>query len=579
MRRLLIATTILLLCILMALPVLGANNASKVQIFATVQQNESCAVTATVTLHIEQNSGDLRFPIPLDATAVSLNGSRVWTSRDNQAQYIDLSSAVRNMTGDFTFTISYHLPDVIHTGAAGVTELQLPLLSGYEDPIALLEFSVTLPGEINAKPAFSSGYHQANIEKDLINTVQDNTVTGRSTVELKDHESLTMTLAVDKTLFPDAPLVFYESDADDVAMTICAVCALLYWLLTMRAFPVRHQHSASAPEGTTAGQLGAVMTLGKADLSLMVLSWAQLGYIQLERKAKGQVLLHKQMDMGNERTAFEQHCFRMLFGKRITIDTTSVFYATCCRKIAAMSPNLQSFVDRRSGNPRLFRALAALIALFGGVSFGIAMSQGAALQGFWIFLTAGFGLILGWYMQLTVQELLLRKSSHTLIGAAACVVWLLFGLLAGQFSIALTVMLLQWLAGLMTFFGGRRTEAGRQELARILGLRRYLNTVSKEDLRRIDDSDPDYFHNLIPYAIALGADRSFARRFGNDRIPPCPYLSMHNDQIHTAGQWVDILRQVLTDMNRRSRTLPMERFLELLSSFRSAPTKKSKKRK
>ena len=30
-----------------------------------------------------------------------------------------------------------------------------------------MEFTVTLPGEITAKPAFSSGYHQANIEKDI----------------------------------------------------------------------------------------------------------------------------------------------------------------------------------------------------------------------------------------------------------------------------------------------------------------------------------------------------------------------------------------------------------------------------
>lgn len=579
MRRLLIVISILLLCVLMAVPVLGANNASRVQIFATVQQNESCAVNATVTLHIEENSGNLRFPVPPDATAVSLNGSRVWTTRDQQAQYIDLGSAVRNMTGDFTFNISYHLPDVIHIGAAEVTELRLPLLSGYEDPIALLEFSVTLPGEITAKPAFSSGYHQANIEKDLTNTVQDNTVTGRSTVELKDHESLTMTLAVDKTLFPDAPLVFYESDADDTAMIICAVCALLYWLLTMRALPVRRQHSASAPEGTTAGQLGAVMTLGKADLSLMVLSWAQLGYLQLQTKAKGQVLLHKQMDMGNERTPFEQNCFRALFGKREVVDTTGVFYATRCRQVAAMSPNLQSLVHRRSGNPKLFRALSALIALFGGVSFGIAMSQGAALQGFWIFLTAALGLVLGWGMQMAVQELLLRKSSRTLTGILACVIWLLFGLLAGQFNIALTVMLLQWLAGLMTFFGGRRTDAGRQELARILGLRRYLTTVTKEELRRIDDSDPDYFHNLIPYALALGVERSFARRFGNDRIPPCPYLNEGQDPLNTASQWTDKLRRVLTNMNRRSRTLPLERFWELLSSFRNPPAQKSRKRK
>ena len=565
MRRVLAIILGVLLIMALSVPVFAAEYASQVNVFAAVSQDESCQVTVTAALHIENNDGNLRFPVPAEATAVSLNGSRVWTTKNDQAQYIDISSALHNMVGDFTITISYALTDVIHTSDAGTPQLQLPLLSGFAYPIDKLDFSVTLPGEITAKPAFSSGYHQANIEKDLVSTVSGATVSGYSATELKDHETLTMTLMVEETLFPNAPLVFYESDFDDIAMIVCAVVALLYWLVFMRCKPSRWRLSTTAPEGVGAGQLGAVMTLGKADLSLMVFSWAQLGYLSIHANRKDKVILQKRMDMGNERTAFEQRCFRNLFGKRNTVDTAGLHYATQCKQVGKMSPNLQPLVHPHSGNAKLFRAISAMIALFGGVCFGIAMTQGAALQGFWVVLTAIAGLVLGWCMQETVHELLLHKGSRTALGIAACLIWLLLGVIADQFAIAVTVLLAQWVAGLMAFFGGRRTEAGRQDLAQIMGLRRYMKTVSKDELRRILTVDPDYFHSLAPFALALGVDRSFARRFGNDRMPVCPYILLGSDAGHTAAEWSDIYRKVLSLMDRRTKMLPLERFLELLA--------------
>lgn len=567
MRRIAVFLLILALFVVFSIPALGANYASQVNVNATVNPNESCQVTITATLHIDDSS-ELTFPVPAEATAITLNGSG-WVSvtRSGQAQYIDLSGALGNMTGDFTITIQYTLPDVIHTGAAGTPELQLPLLSGYKSPISRLNFSVTLPSTIGSKPAFTSGYHQANIEKDISSVVTGNAISGFSLTELKDHETLSMTLPVEASMFPNAPLVFHESDTDDTAMVICTVLALLYWLLFMRCLPARRRQSTTAPEGVNAGEVGAVMTLGKANLSLMVFSWAQLGYLTIHLH-KGRVLLVKQMDMGNERTAFEQRCFKHLFVRRDTVDTSGQGYAALCKKVEKMNPELQSLVKPRSGNPKLFRAIAALVCLFGGIACGISVSQGAALQGLWVFLSAVLGVVCGWFMQQTLQEILLHKGHRTLIAGIFCLIWLLFGILCGQFSLALLTMLLQWLAGLMTFFGGRRTEAGRQDLGRILGLRHYLSSVSGKELQRIRSIDPDYFHTMAPYALALGVDKRFARRFGKMHIADCPYIHTGNSTGHSAAQWNDIMRTTLHNMERRSRFLPFEKLLALIAAMK-----------
>ena len=567
MRRLTVLLIGILLIAALCIPVWGANYASKIQITANVGTNESCQVTVVATLHIEENNGELTFPVPKKATAVSLNGSRVHTHSGQQGQYIDISKAIGTMTGDFTITVTYSLPDVIEYNEADVPQLQLPLLAGYEGTISRLDFAVSLPGEIQAKPAFSSGYHLTGIEEDLSYSVNGTTVTGFATAELKDHETLTMYLNTDPALFPKAPLVFKESGVDDICMIVCGVLALLYWLIFLRAWPDFRTRSTTAPEGLTAGEVGAVMTLGKADLSLMVFSWAQLGYIQMQISPK-RVILHKQMDMGNERSSFEQVCFGRLFKKRAIVDTGSLHYALLCRAVEKLHPPIHSLVRSSSGNGKLFRLLAALMGLFCGLSFGIAMTQEAAAQWVGVFLMAAVGFVCSWCMQPVTGELFLRKSSKTVLGLIFAVVHLIFGIIAGQFSLALGIMLLQWLAGIMAAFGGRRTDAGKQDFSRVMGLRRYLVSVSKEELSRIEEIDPEYFHTLAPFALALGVNSSFAHRFGKGHFSECPYIDHRSGKAHTAREWSDLMEQALKDMNRRSRLLSIERFMAFFQSAR-----------
>lgn len=578
MRRFILFLFTIVLIVALFLPVSAANHASRVQMTANVAGDESCQVTVVATFHVEQNNGELYFPVPLEAKNIALNGSRVRTSRTSQARRIDLSKAFKNMTGDFTVTVSYSLPDVIEASSAGTPQLQLPLLSGYESPITQLDFTVTMPGKLSGKPAFLSGYHHAGIEETISCTVSGSTVTGTSLASLKDHETLTMTLDADPEVFFVTPLDLNESNADDIGMIVCGILAALYWLIFLRALPRLWRQSAAAPEDVSAGELGVVMTLGKADLSLMAMSWAQMGYLQMHSE-KNRIYLLKQMDMGNERSAFEQRCFRKLFDRRTSVDTSSLFYANLCRTVEKMQPDLQSLVKPRSGNILLFRALAALIGLFGGVSFGMTMTTDAAFAFVGIFAMAILGGVCGWFAQAPISELFLRKTHKTLLGLIFTIVWLIFALIAGQFNLGLTLVLVQWIAGFMAFYGGRRTEQGKTKLSQIMGLRLYLLTVSRDELYRISETDPEYFHKLAPYALALGVGKQFANRFGKALYPDCPYMLLRSEKIGSAAKWNELMEHALRDMNRRSRLLILERGIGVLATARNDQKKRPRKPK
>ncbi len=567
MRRFASFMVALILILTLAVSASAATGASKLSSFAAVSSDGSCHIAMTVTIHIEQAVDKLYFPVPGNATGVSLNGSRVSASKSGDVRRINLSRLARNVVGDITASIQYSLHDVIHTTEAGTLEMQVPLLAGFEYPVEILEFSVSLPGAVDALPGFVSGYHQARIEEDLTYTVDGATVTGTSVRALKDHETLTMTMAVTEEMFPRSIVQTQNYDMGITAMWICGALALLYWLIAMWNLPVWPQSCTEPPQGFNAGQLGSIAAGQGTDLTLMVLSWAQLGYIHIHVDRHNRVVLHRQMDMGNERSEFEQRCFHKLFGKRQSVDTTGYQYAQLQRIIGKRADGMKELLSPHTGNSRVFRAVASGIGLFGGGSLAVALAGGAALQGLLIFVLAIAGSVSGWFMQdFGAAVFLLHRRKRT-VSLVLSGFWLLLSLVAGAFSVGLQMVGLLLVAGIFLAWGGRRTPLGRQTLAQVQGLKRYLRTADKAQLQRICETDPDYFFRLAPCALALGRMDAFARRFGSKKLDRCPYLTTGTAGQMTAQQWSAILRRTVDAMNDRAEKLPLEKLLGMIHSI------------
>jgi len=546
----------------------AAVSAPKVSCFATVMSDGSCQVTMTVTLHITEQTKDLTFPVPAQATGITLNGSRVGSTRSETARYVNLGRALGKALGDVSFTLHYTIHNIINTTEQGTLELRLPMLSGFESPIESMDFSVTLPGQVTALPGFESGYHQKSIEQYLSYKVDGAVITGNALEAMKDHETLSMVLTVDETMFPQTMTVSRDWSIGAIAMGVCAALALLYWLIFWMFVPLRQERCSDPPEGFTAGETGCVLHLQGVDLSQTVLSWARLGYVTVQPDRRGRVLIHKRMEMGNERKDAERRLFATLFGKKNTVDTGSAFYANLVLSMAKKPMGLQEQLHRRSGNPKVFRGLAAGIGLFGGVCMAIAMSGGALLQGLLILVLGVLGGISGWYIQLWCSSMILGRSTRLAGCLTVASIWLLLALAAGVFPVGLWMVLGLLLAGVLLAWGGRRTFQGKQAVAQMLGLRRHLRSVDKETLQRLCENDPYYFFSMAPCAMALGQGKVFARRFGKLRLESCPYLVVNTEAKKTAVEWLQLLQRTEASMNARARQLPWEQLLGLLRSFR-----------
>lgn len=557
MRRILIAV---LCCLMLVTAVSAASSVADLQSNTTVTANGTCDVTVTLQLKLEEAPAQLLFPLPAEARNITVNGGPARTSISGSVRNVNLSGSVHG-AGVYTVTLHYNLPDAVTLNKNEQLVLTLQLLSGFAYPIEKMQFSITLPGAPEHRPQFVSTYLQESADSYIDCTVDGSVIHGSFKTALKDHESLTMTLVVPEDQFPQPISKKWSLSADDIVIYSCMAAAFLYWILTMRALPPRKKRRTQEPEGLTAGQLGCALTRQGVDFTALVISWAQKGYLLIQLDENDRVLLHRRMEMGNERSEFEVRAFRTLFGKRRTVDGTGSHFSRLSRKISTITPNIRSFYLPGAGNPRILRLLCAAVAVTGGVSLALAIASDTIWQVLLAVVMIAAGALLSFWILHGAAAVHLRRKQSLYFALAASFLWLLLGLWSAEWGNALLMLLFLWFMGFALSYGGRRSDTGKQAMSEILGLRRHLSTVSKEELQQILRSNPEYYYALVPHALALGVDKAFARQMGGRKLPQCSYLVTTDDGHLTAREWNQLLRTAAAAMDANNQRSTLEKLL------------------
>lgn len=553
MKRIFMIIILLLCCAGLCVPVLADSAISTLSSDTNIQSDGRCTVVISADLVLTEAVNSLVFPIPADAENVTLNGEEVSPGQVGQSSHVSLN-AITSSSGTFHFTIRYTLPGVVTAGDDGMT-LKLSLLQGFAYPVEDMKFTLTLPDEISQEPVFTSSYYQENIRSQMELAVNGRTITG-SVQKLKDHESIQVQMPVSESMFPQTAAAARVLGKVDLAIGIAAVLAIGYYLLTMRPRLPKRITRAAAPDGICAGDLALWLTGRGIDLSLMVVTWAQLGYLRIQVDDNGRVLLHKRMDMGNERSSFENRCFKLLFGRRRIVDGTGYHYAMLCRSLRSKTPRIREIYRRRTGNPKIFRFLCTIAALLSGITLAAGFSEHSTfLRVLFAIVTSIFALVL----QSGGACVPLRQKTPLYISLICAGIWLLLGTLASEALTAVLMVAFQFLAGVGIAYGGRRTVLGQQAADQIFALRRYMRKVSKQELHQILKRNPSYFHQLAPYALAMDTDKAFARRFARLRLGECTYLVSGMRGQMTATEWAKLLRTTVQTLDRKADRLPIER--------------------
>lgn len=561
-RKWMAALTVLLCLAVLVMPVHGQSVAKSIQSAVSVDGDGVCQVSLTVSIRVEEPQESLVFPLPGAARDITVNGAAVRTSRSGNVREVDLRKLFGAGPWEAAINFHYVIPNCVTMDEEEQLTLDVPILCGFVFPVESMNFTVSLPGEISADPMFLSGYYQQSIESSMDILVSGNQITGMMKARLLDRETLRLTMPVPAEQFPGIREEKSYSPIFNLAMALCALLALGYWLLFLRCLPPSRIRVTTPPPGISAGEVVSRLLGTGADLSLMVVSWADLGYLYMNRDDAGRVILHKRMSMGNERSAFENRIFRSLFpGRRVEVDGTGYHYAALCRKVAGdRSCNAGQYV-KNSGNPTLFRVLCAAMGLCFGVGIGYELGWSEAWRlALMIVLGAGAA-VWAWVIQSGCRCVYQRHKGTAIAGAVLSVLWIGLGIFAGNPAGAVLGVLCQILGGFAAACGGRRTEAAQETLGAILGLRHYLKTVDRKEFQKILAVNPEHYYHLAPYALALGVDKAFATRLGRTKLPGCAYLVTGGNP-HNALRWYPLLRSAVDTLDEGQKRLRRERFLK-----------------
>ena len=282
---------------------------------------------------------------------------------------------------------------------------------------------------------------------------------------------------------------------------------------------------------------------------------------------RGRVLIHKRMEMGNERTGFEQKCFSSLFARHDVVDTSSMAFARLHQAVSVQKATPSLLRKKGAGNVKIFRILAAVAGFLCGTCFGILL--GNLLDFGWLFMgvLSFVGLICSWQIQHWTHGVFLHHRLRLWTALSMSVLWLILGIAIGQFLLALLAVSIQFIAGFLAAFGGRRSDDGKLAMGQTLSLRNHLTHLSSRKIQQYCQDNPNYFFDMLPDAMALGCDTAFARRFGKSRLPVCPYIVASDTRGLTATQWSQLMRQILDGMTARQRQMPSEDFRAVMRNY------------
>ena len=536
MRKLLLTLLALLILLAAGGTVWAGDTAvTEMETDCTVASDGSCRVSLRFRLELPAASDDFSVPISPKARDIVVTGAAYRIVKDGKYTTVRFSGLSAGAT---ELSVSYSLAETV-TAVDGEQLFSLTLLyPEWTCGISNYKAVIRLPKAFEELPTILSGYYQDLIDNYMDVRIEDGTITASliPSQSLLDHETISLSLKLPKGFFDLRFLAGKTAGTDRLVFLILTVLAVAYWAIFLRSRPILPKRQAMPPEGGNAGAVPFVLTGQKADLALMVVQWAALGYLTIHRGRTGKIWLTRQIEMSNERKDFEVVVFRTLFGRSDKCGVRSAEYLRAKSLAVEKTKRYWSGrIFRSRGNPMLLRLLAAAAGLALCLAcFDICVAPRSWRWYLIIPLTLVGGAACR-QLQQTGGCLLRRHPIRTaLLSLAAGIILLAVGAKGGQFFLMLLCILLQLLVGLALRCGGQRSKAGKSLASELLGYRRYLLSMPESTARANVASDPQFFYRVLPYAEALCVGRLFSGSFDRVQLEPCGWLEWEGKPVRSA---------------------------------------------
>ncbi|MPM52692.1 hypothetical protein SDC9_99453 [bioreactor metagenome] len=452
-----------------------------------------------------------------------------------------LGSENRTVTGLKEYQISY-------TYAIGddrndeYDEFYYNLLGpGWQAPIKEFTFRVTFPKPIDPSMVFlTGGIYGSTAQRGSFTVSSDGRTVSGKAADMQVGEALTLRVQMENGYFSEVkPFVDYTIPASMLALLI-ALAASVHATLIFRKYGrddvfvpvVRFE----PPENLSPLEVGYLAdgSVDNKDMTSMLFYWADKGLISIEEKGRKDFVFTKLLECPTSKK-HEKNLFNGFFacgdGNQVTLKQleSGKFGDTLGKartEVVAYFRGDRKLQDSKAEKMRavgiLYGALASVLLAIGST---ITLMEGETMVLMIIgIFSVGFSalaasrLVAVWELSSAIKKgfkffgLALYALVMTLIAFFFEAYVLEHGIFF-SLVISLALVLIPVYLGFLAIVTGKRSAYAQKRLEEIVGYRDFISKVEIDKLKLMIDSDPQLFYHVLGYAIVLGLEDVWAKKF------------------------------------------------------------------
>ena len=533
-----------------ATPQLGAFEVTDYDMTAVVGKDHSYTVEEKISVNIPGELQKIEFAIPsgnFRIEGIEVENVLYETKKGQDMSTVAITDSEKLSEGPHVYTIRYRIREYRDFDAAKDMFYFKVLLPEWKQPIGKVSINVSFPEDFpwNDMQCYAGQFGVQDVNNKISFDADEKQHTVSVTGELIP-ENFGITL---KAQLPDG----YWKGALDGSWSITAITfimagisalLLLLWFIGGRDPKVKKQTVTKPVEGLSPVELGYIFNseVRIRDVLLMILQFAQKGYLSIsEYEPKRYRIIKGKRPVGEEkmyRTAYNILFEDVYKGRAIDMEKVP-------ERLERIRASIQNDVAAgfSTNDSAAFTPVSRAFRYIGAGILGLGLAAANAISYFYSYQSPHYiesllaGIAAAFTVLLLCRVIDERDSSSTAAGTFAEIVSaLLFAAPVLYVSyrvtkntglpyVALPLILASSLAAFLIVIMRARGKENAVLVSRVRRLRNFIYHPTPKELLENHLADSNYYYDMMLYALAFGAEESWAISFLTLEVPEPEWYS------------------------------------------------------
>ena len=569
MKKTLILCTVVIIIILtiLTVPAFGAEafNITSYNIDMTVYEDNSYAIIETIYISFtDQRHGIVRsLPLKTNRGKTALISDidvfehKFSTEKISNNIEIKIGDPNRYASLSEKYTIGY-VYTIGDDYLDDRDELYWNLIGNdWDCTIENVTFKINMPKSFSPDRLYFTHGQKGSTKHDGVDwNIEGNTIKGSLMLSLMPKDSLTIALPLPEGYFSQAERIkTNEMPYGWLVPIACVALGTILWVFMGRKKQVIPTVEFYPPQGATSADVGFLIDgrVDSFDITSLIIYWADKGYLSITEEIVKKLLgikkvftLTKLRDISQDSQDYEKEMFEELFymgdGVKVRTEQLENRFSTVGERVkkqvkSSFEDNKETRIFKRTNI--LCRILLLLIGVVSTLPFSyMAMKQSgnvgeAELLGKSIIMSAVIITVFYFLMHILKNWKGMKKGERfkqlffaLLICGAICGTYIYSLSLSGNVLTALLSLISAAMLGIMSNLCNRRTETGMWYEEKLTGFKEFIKVAELDRIQLLVDENPNYFYDILPFAMVLGVTDKWAKNFDSImKEPPDWYYS------------------------------------------------------